>query len=201
MSLMKYGGLLVGAFLIGGNYVYDMFAPKPDAVAVFGPQNEVSVLKPGMVMSDEGKEAYEVFAEANYFGAFALGPDGKHGYLREANDIATARKYALEFCAGEVSVEASGCEIYAELFPADYAPTDRQTVSYQTYVEYHNMVRDYPSYTAYATTGAGHWGYTYDYPSQWSANEDALEVCNEYLNEDTEMDPAATPCFMVYIEL
>ena len=37
MSLMKYGGLLVGAFLIGGNYVYDMFAPKPDAVAVFGP--------------------------------------------------------------------------------------------------------------------------------------------------------------------
>ena len=200
MNILKLGGIIVAAGVVGGNFVYDQFAPKPPVAQSYGKSAQVELLQKDVTLSAELQSEFAEFSAYTYFGAFAVGDDGQFGFLTDVNDIATARFYAMEFCAGDEGAEASGCEIYAELRPSEYEETQAPTISHHTYLEYMDLKENYDGYFALAVTGAGHYGYTYGYGTQWGANGDAMELCNEALVEDEDMIPGKTSCYLVYLD-
>ena len=200
MNILKFGGVIVAAAMLGGNFVYDQFGPKPPVVQSYGKSGQVDVLDADMTLDAEMQSKFAEFSTYTYFGAFAVGDDGRGGFLTGANDMASARLYAMEFCTDGEGAEASGCEIYAELRPSDYEETQTPTVNHDTYLEYMDLKENYESYFAVAVTGAGHYGYTYGYSTQWGANGDAMALCNESLAEDEDMVPGKTSCYLVYLD-
>ncbi len=200
MNILKFGGVIVAAGVLGGNVVYDQFAPKPPAAQSFGKSGQIEMLQSDVALSAKLQREFAEFSAYAYFGAFAVGDDGRFGYLTDVNTMDSARFYAMEFCTDGESAEATGCEIYAELRPSDFDETQTHTINHQTYLEYMDLKENYDGYFALAITGAGHYGYTYGYRTQWGANGDAMELCNEALLEDEDMIPAKTSCYLVYLD-
>lgn len=87
-------------------------------LVAWGPEAEVIIhAKPAL--SDEALRALTVDLPAKgYFGAFAVGPGGRFGWVNGRHDPQTARFGALERC-GE------GCEVIVEVQPKGYVPHDR----------------------------------------------------------------------------
>lgn len=80
-------------------------------------QPVVIVVKPKADMPPLGDEAMRALAvdlpQTRYFGAFAVGPEARFGWVGNRHGIENARAGALSRCG-------TGCEIALELYPAGY---------------------------------------------------------------------------------
>lgn len=141
---------LIGLFSLGH------FEPLPDRAAhsegsfvYYGPEG---VTKPqGGSRTDDIELGRRALQDAAYFGAFAVGPDGRHGVWTGAWTPTLARSFALAACG-------SDCQIVAERHPRHVDPSRSERVA--TTAMARNLASKAPYGADYISTGgAGAWGH------------------------------------------
>lgn len=183
-------GLAIAAFAAVGLFFTGYFNPVPerapsgDGVFVYyGPEGE-TVAVPGVVPED-GAAAKIALQEADYFGAYAVGPRGRTGVWTGAWTAELARNYALAACG-------DGCRIVAERLPLHRDPGRSEQIA--TTAMATNLAVKWPFGHDYvAMGGAGAWGHRTKpagKTGRQSAMRDAAADCELRRQAEPTPDPA-----------
>lgn len=134
---------------------------------------------------------------SDYFGAFAIGPEGRAGLWTGARTLALARSHALARCG-------DGCRVVADHVPAGWDPTRPEPVL--TPAMARNVAGLNRPYTRHLVVvgGANAWGYGVKAASQaggWrTARQEGLADCEtRRAAEPTFMPDISPPC--LYLRL
>lgn len=164
---------------------------------------ETGEVRPDMPfpLTNEQQQAFDTFVSPpRYFGAFAASRDGAHGWFFNANDLATARDFAMSYCRNSRSNgPMPRCTVIATVVPEGFAGPSEGTLRYKAATDLAKLrnSRHYGGKRAMAASGGGAYGYVYNKPTRRMAEQEALHLCERYAKRGTRNLPAA-PCSLVW---
>lgn len=135
---------------------------------------EVPALSP-----EAGAALYSEMSSAPYFAAFAVGPEGRFGWVGKRHDIATARRGALSRCG-------SDCTVIIEHYPANYTEPQDALRSVSVHVADRIAQRDDLNAgrsVYYALAGNGSWALQNTKESGPWAGYQVYRRCQVFLHE------------------
>ena len=162
-----------------------VMAQEP-SVQTFGAGHK-TVLHSNMELSRVQKAAYRRFrAKTGYFAAIALHPvDGVDFWVWNVHSLENARRIAVGGCeeiAKDKNEDPKLCRLYASVIPKDLAPSDHKAsgLSEAGLKELKGPYRrkQQPGrYGAFAISGMGDWGYTWNRRNKADAIGSAIASC------------------------
>ena len=142
-------------------------------LVAWGPEAEV-IVHARPALSEGALRALSVDLPAKgYFGAFAVGPGGRYGWVNGRHDPQTARFGALERCGAD-------CAVIGEVQPKGYVPGDRPVSQ-----EMAAAVRSRAGAFSYALAPNGAWAVE---ALDGEASAEVLDRCQAHLPS------GAAPC-------
>ncbi|MBM7068521.1 hypothetical protein [Actibacterium sp. 188UL27-1] len=165
---------------------------------------ETAEVRPDMPfdLSPEQQNAFDEFVSPPaYFGAFAASRDGAYGWFYNANDLATAQDFALNYCeTSRADGPVPRCVVIATVVPEGFAGPAQGTLRHKAATDLAKLrsSRRYSGKRAMAASGGGAYGYVYNMPTRKSAEREALYLCERYAKRGTKDLPPA-PCNVVWI--
>lgn len=165
-------------------------AQSPD-VQTFGTGNKV-VLHSRMELSQSQKNAYLQFRrKAGYFGAIAFHKaGGSHFWIGDMHDLAVARQFAMGGCeqiATQHGEDPKLCVLYASKMPKDMDPHTNKAsglgeAGLKAFNGPYTKNQKPGRYGAFAISGMGETGFSWDYPGRAEAVDAAMSRCEAQAN-------------------
>ncbi|MEL6519673.1 MAG: hypothetical protein AAFQ66_01835 [Pseudomonadota bacterium] len=143
----------------------------------------------------------EFLSRPDYFGAFAVAGDGAYGWFSRANDIETARDYALTYCESYQPVGSEfTCIVVATTVPRGFDGPGNGTLRHKAGADLWALKTDrrFAGARALAASGSGAYGFVYNRPSSAGAERDALQICEQY-NSKTDVILPRSQCKVLWV--